>query len=477
MSSSSVSFYRRSEDALANQHLRGALRSVTTRVLGLRQDALDRLPDSDQWRDHARQIRAHTLSRLDHYLDQFTSAVEARGGHVFYAATAADAVNYVRDLARARSLKLAVKSKSMISEEIDLNHHLEEAGVRVVETDLGEWVVQVGHDHPSHIVMPIIHKTRGDVAALFKETLGATDAEVADVEAITQFARRKLRPEFLNADLGISGVNFGVAETGSICTCTNEGNGRLVTTLPKVHVAMMGIERIVPTSGDLAVMLQVLARSATGQNITAYTNVITGPRRAGADGADPDGPEELHVVLLDNGRSRVLGSELAEILYCIRCGACLNACPVYQQIGGHAYGSVYPGPVGSVLTPALQGIKEFHDLPHASSLCGACRDVCPVRIDIPRMLLKLRAEGVEHGQSPLWIGLGIHAFRAVATRPGLFRVAGAVAARMTRWLARDGWITRLPGHLSAWTKTRDFPAMPAESFQERWARRKSGGSK
>jgi L-lactate dehydrogenase complex protein LldF len=474
MNASPVPFYRRTADALANVPVRQAVQRVTARILDSRAAGLTRLPDSDGWRDHARRIRAHTLARLDHYLDQFTGAVEAKGGHVYYARTADDAVRYVRDLATARRLRLAVKSKSMISEEIELNQHLGDAGVRVVETDLGEYVVQLGNDHPSHIVMPIIHMTKGDVAALFREKLGATEAELADVGSMTQLARRILRQEFLDADLGISGVNFGVAESGSICLCTNEGNGRLVTTLPRVHVAMMGIERIVPTAADLTVMLQVLARSATGQNLTVYTNVITGPRPQQGEQAESDGPDELHVVLVDNGRSKVLGSELAEILYCVRCGACLNACPVYQQIGGHAYGSVYSGPVGAVLTPGLLGIQAFHDLPHASTLCGACKDVCPVRIDIPRMLLKLREEGVRAGTSPRWIAFGLHVFRWAGTRPRVFRLAGRLAAFGTRMLAQDGWIRRLPGHLSGWTSTRDFPAMPAQSFMDRWRRRGNG---
>jgi L-lactate dehydrogenase complex protein LldF len=243
---------------------------------------------------------------------------------------------------------------------------------------------------------------------------------------------------------------------------------------------MMGIERLVPTTQDLSVMLQVLARSATGQNLTVYSNVITGPRRHGdrqtAGGDEVDGPEELHVVLLDNGRSRVLGSELAEILYCIRCGACLNTCPVYQQIGGHAYGSVYPGPVGSVLTPGLKGIHEFHDLPHASSLCGACREVCPVRIDIPRMLLQLRKEIAEAGEAQWWVTWGLKVYRFVATRPWLFRLAGNMAAGATRLAARDGWIRRMPFHMAGWTKSRDFPAMPSESFQAQWARRAKAAS-
>jgi L-lactate dehydrogenase complex protein LldF len=463
-----VSFHRRVERALANTTVRGTIRGIAGRVLASRAAALEELPDADAWRDHARRIRAHTLSRLDQYLDQFTAALEARGGHVQYAATAADAVRYVTDLARSRGLRLAVKSKSMISEEIDLNAHLERTGVRVVETDLGEFVVQLAHDHPSHIVMPIIHKTKEEVAELFRRTLDAAAEDVADVERMTQFARRTLRSEFLGADLGVSGVNFGVAETGSLCIATNEGNGRLVTSLPRVHVAMMGVERIVPAMADLGVMLKVLARSATGQRLTVYSNVITGPRRRG----EPDGPDELHGVLLDNGRTRVLGSELAEILYCIRCGACLTTCPVYQQIGGHAYGSVYSGPVGAVLTPALQGAASAVDLPHASSLCGACREVCPVRIDIPRMLLALRATPAVQQSSPPWMRRGLRLYAWMGTRPFVFRLAGRVAALASRVAARDGWIRRLPGPLGAWTRTRDFPALAAASFQERWNRRR-----
>jgi L-lactate dehydrogenase complex protein LldF len=465
-------FDQRTADALADGQLRTTLRSVTEVILGSRRAGLGRLDDSDAWRDHARRIRAHTLSRLDHYLDQFVANVEARGGHAYYAATAADAVRYVRDLAISKGVKLVAKSKSMVTEEIELNHHLESAGLRVVETDLGEYIVQLANDRPSHIVMPIMHMTRHQVADLFRAKLDATDAELADIPAMTQLARRVLREEFINADMGISGVNFAVAETGSITTCTNEGNGRLCTTMPRIHVAMMGIERIVPTVHDLGVMLQVLARSATGQNLTVYTNVVTGPRPQGFHNAEGDGPDEFHVVMVDNGRSRVLGSELAEILYCIRCGACLNTCPVFHQIGGHAYGAVYPGPVGAVLTPALDGLGPFHELPQASSLCGACKEVCPVRIDIPRMLLKLRADTVDAGKSPWWITRGIKAFGWIGTRPAMFNVAGSVAARATRILATNGWISRMPGHLSAWTKTRDFPAMAAVSFQQQWAARR-----
>jgi L-lactate dehydrogenase complex protein LldF len=367
----------------------------------------------------------------------------------------------------------------MVSEEIDLNAALALAGVDVLETDLGEFVVQIDKDHPSHIVAPIIHKTRHDIAASFR-ALGATEEDLVDVPQMTAFARRFLRAGFLKADMGISGGNFGVAETGSLCICTNEGNGRLTTTLPRVHVALMGIERLVPTLADLGVMLQLLGRSATGQKLTVYTNIITGARRkASAPNApnapnvpdESDGPEHLHIVLVDNGRSRLLGGELAEILYCIRCGACLNACPVYQQIGGHAYGSVYPGPVGAVLTPGLRGLADWQDLPQASSLCGACREICPVRIDIPRMLLSLRAESTRLGQAPAWSTSGLWLLRQLALRPRAYRAAQAAASRLTRILSRDGWIRRLPGHLSAWTRQRDFPAFASQTFMRRWERR------
>jgi L-lactate dehydrogenase complex protein LldF len=470
-------FSERTADALADTRLRTTLRTVTTAILGYRRAGLGRLDEADAWRDQARRIRAHTLARLDSYLDQFVSNVEARGGHAYYAASAADAVRYVRDLATARGVKLAVKSKSMVTEEIELNHHLEAAGVRVVETDLGEYIVQLANDRPSHIVMPIMHMNRQQVADLFRDKINATEDDLADIPSMTKLARRVLREEFVNADMGISGVNFAVAETGSITTCTNEGNGRLCTTMPRIHVAMMGMERIVPTVQDLAVMLQVLARSATGQNLTVYTNVVTGPRPQQGDRAEGDGPDEFHVVIVDNGRSRVLGSDLAESLYCIRCGACLNTCPVFQQIGGHAYGSVYPGPIGAVLTPAFEGLDAFHELPQASSLCGACKDVCPVRIDIPRMLLKLRADTVEQGHGTWWITYGMQALRFAGVRPRLFRLAGGLAARVTQRLATDGWIRQLPGHLSAWTQTRDFPAMAPVSFQERWAARGRRGAR
>jgi L-lactate dehydrogenase complex protein LldF len=277
-----------------------------------------------------------------------------------------------------------------------------------------------------------------------------------------------MRQVFLSAEMGVSGVNFGVAETGTLCLVTNEGNGRMTTSLPRVHVALMGLERLVPTLDDLSVMLQVLARSATGQKLSVYTNLLTGPRRAD----EPDGPDELHIVLVDNGRLKILGSELAEILYCIRCGACLNACPVYREIGGHAYGSVYPGPVGSVLTPALYGIGPWKDLPHASSLCGACREACPVRIDLPRMLLLLRHQADRAGKTPAWLKLGLGVFQFAATRPALFRLAATLAGWGSRLIASRGWIRRLPPPLSAWTQSRDFPVFAQRPFSVQFKARR-----
>jgi L-lactate dehydrogenase complex protein LldF len=471
---SPLPFHRRVEQALGNQQLRGAIARATARKVDGRLAALAALPDADRLRDEGRRIRAQTLGRLDEHLTRFVEQVERHGGTAVWAADAGQAVRYLVDLARTRGVTSIVKSKSMVTEEIELNNAIEAAGLRVVETDLGEYVIQLDHDHPSHIVAPIIHKTRQDIAATFKREIGATDADVADIPSMTAFARRKLRQDFLTADMGVSGVNFGVAETGTLCICTNEGNGRLTTTVPRIHVAFMGIERILPQMSDLGVMLQLLARSSTGQKLTAYTNLLTGPRRTGPE-AEGDGPNELHVVLVDNGRTEVLGSELAEILYCIRCGACLNSCPVYRQIGGHAYGSVYPGPVGAVFTPAMRGLADWSDLPHASSLCGACREVCPVRIDIPRMLLALRARSAARGDGPWWVRVGVRAYRFTAVRPTLFRLAGRWTARAMRLAARDGRISKLPGPLAGWTKFREFPAMAPRTFQEQWKRRQGSG--
>lgn len=465
MKTPNVTFYDRVETALNTPQIRQAFGTATQRFQQKRRAALADLPHADAIRDRARQIRAHTLAHLDQYLAQFADQVTAHGGQVFWAKDAAEANAYIVGLAKAKQVRRVVKSKSMVSEETEINHDLQAAGIEVVESDLGEYIIQLADDRPSHIVTPLMHKNRAEVGQIFAEKLGV--AYTDDPIELNKIARGRLREVFLTADMGITGCNFGVAENGAICLVTNEGNARLATTAPRIHVVLMGLERLVPTVEDVSVMLQVLGRSATGQKLTVYSNLITGPRQAD----EKDGPEEVHIIILDNGRSKVLGTEMAEILYCIRCGACLNACPVYREIGGHAYGSVYPGPVGAVLTPSLMGLDPWQELPHASSLCGACEEVCPVRIDIPRMLLKLREEGVEQGQSPLWVKFGLKTYAFAAQRPRLYKLGMRAHSVASNLFAKEGWLKKLPPPLSGWTDHRHFPAFAKRSFRQAWAER------
>jgi len=458
-------FRQRVKTALADTQLRQALKTGTGNLVTKRAAAVAAFPAFETTRTRARHIRAHTLSRLDRYLAEFADNVEATGGRVFWAKDAAEAIGYITDLARDKNVRRIVKSKSMVTEEIELNPALTQAGLEVVESDLGEFIIQLTEEHPSHIVAPVMHKTRQDVGRVFQQKLNVPYTD--DPFALNDIARAHLRHIFLTADMGISGVNFGVAESGSICLVTNEGNGRFTTTAPRLHVAVMGMEKVVPTFDDLSVTLQVLGRSATGQKLSVYSNIITGPRRPD----EPDGPDELHVIVLDNGRSAALASEQAEILYCIRCGACLNHCPVYQKIGGHAYGSVYPGPMGSVLTPVLFGLEGHNDLPHASSLCGACRDVCPVKIDLPHLLLTLRHADAQAGGAPASLSAGVRLYRSIANNPGLYRFSLKAGGRLTRLLARNGWLATLPPPLSGWTAHRHFPAMAKKSFHQQWQER------
>jgi L-lactate dehydrogenase complex protein LldF len=466
MKSETLPFYDRVESALHDQPLQTALGRATTRFVANRANALEALIDADGLRDQARAIRAKALARLDDLLEQLADQVAARGGQVCWAEDGAAACRYITSLARDRGVKLIVKSKSMASEEIHLNHALEQAGLEVVETDLGEYIIQLAGETPSHIVAPSIHKTREQVSALFEQHLGMPPTN--DIPTMTQAARRALRQRFMQADMGISGVNFGVADSGAVVLVTNEGNGRLTTTTPRIHVAVMGIERVVESLDDLGVLLQVLARSATGQRLSVYTTIVSGPARPG----EPDGPEEFHLVLLDNGRSRILGGAYAEALLCIRCGACLNACPVYQSIGGHAYGGVYSGPIGAVLTPLLQPeLPDVHKLPQASSLCGACQAACPVRIAIPDLLLRLRADAVVGGHADPIEQAAIAGWKTTMLNPRLYRASGWLAARATRLIGGKGRIRRLPPPLSAWTRRRDFPTFAPKSFHELWEAR------
>src|SRR5437660_6101630 len=414
--------------ALTDTQLRGALRKATSLFGERRLEATKSLPNWEDLRSQARAIKDETLLHLDRYLEQFEANAEKAGAQIHWARDAGEANTIVCRLARERNARLAVKSKSMATEEIHLNAALEAEGVEALETDLGEYIIQLAGETPSHIITPAIHKTKGQIAELFVDKLGIE--RTSDVSKLTSTARQILRAKFGAADIGISGVNFGVGETGTICIYENESNVRLTTSLPKTHIAVMGIEKVVPRFADLEVFLKLLPRSGTGQHLTSYQSLITGTKRHPED----EGPDELHIVLLDNGRSRMLARAVTrQSLACIRCGACLNACPVYQQVGGHAYGSVYPGPIGAVITPQLFGLTKAAQLPYASSLCGACREVCPVKIDIPQLLLYLRAEitegsrqqagGRQQEELPFRRGerLAFKIWAAVMTRPRLYQ--------------------------------------------------------
>jgi L-lactate dehydrogenase complex protein LldF len=448
--------------ALADVPLQAALVRLTSTLMAGNRRGYAALADSDALRDHAKRVKEHTLAHLDRYLEQLEASVHKCGGHVHWAATAEDARRIVADVARQAGCRRVVKSKSMTSEEVHLNPALEAAGLEVTETDFGEFIIQLAGERPSHLVAPAVHHTRESIARILSAHTGERLPD--DAAALARVGRRLLREKFAAADMGITGANFAVAETGTIVLVSNEGNARLTTTCPRVHVALMGIEKVLPRLADLPVFLKLLARAATGQTLSVYTTMISGPRRAG----ERDGAEEFHLVLLDNGRSRVLGTPFRESLQCIRCGACLNACPVYRRIGGHAYGGVYSGPIGSILTPLYDSVADNPHLPHASSLCGACQAACPVRINIPHMLIGLRelqlhGKGKGRGER-LAYGLAC----AVLRRPWLYRWAVRLARLALRPLARGGWLRRLPGPGAAWTASRDFPAPAARSFRERW---------
>jgi L-lactate dehydrogenase complex protein LldF len=441
-------------DALANAHLQSALDAATARLYANRVEAWSELENVDAQRDRAHEIRMRTIADLDGYVAQFTEAVEASGGRVRFCATAEEARAYVVDICRAAGAKVAAKSKSMATEEIRLNEALEAAGVRPVETDLGEYILQLADEHPAHIVAPAIEKTKEDVAVLLSRVEGA--AIEPALEPLAQAARRQLREVFRTAEVGITGANFGVCETGTVCLVTNEGNGRLVSSLPRVHVAIVGMERLVPTLDELAVLLKLLARSGTGQRLTTYTTLITGPRRPG----EQDGPEELHVVVLDNGRSNLRRGRYAEMLACIRCGACLNVCPVYRKSGGGAYGPVYSGPMGAVLAPLLVGLEQAPALPHASSLCGACTAACPVKIPLHELLLDLRRDLVADGVAPRSERLAFALWSFAWSRPWAYAFSG----RLARLVQRLGGLAG-PGR--AWSQGRSRPHLAQMSFRDR----------
>lgn len=462
---------------LEDANLQLAVYSATGRLVDKRKSvtAPDVLPEYQELRAHAHAIKKHTLENLDYYLEQFVSNVEAHGGKVVFCKDGAEVAGFISELARERGAHLIVKAKSMTTEEIGLNERLENEGLEPVETDLGEYIIQLAHERPYHIVAPALHMTRYEVADLFTAKLGIEREEVPEKQ--TLIARRTLREKFLAAGIGISGANFLVADSGAVTLVENEGNIRLSTSAPKIHIAVAGIEKMIPRAQDLATFLKLLGRSGTGQPLTVYTSFLSGPRRA----AEIDGPDEFYVVLLDNGRTKLLADRgKRESLYCIRCGACLNICPVYRKIGGHNYPWAYSGPIGAVIAPQFQGVMHDPWLPFASSLCGACAEVCPVKIDLPKLLLDLRAE-VVRGKAREGTGriekLGFRMWAWLMRHPKLFEMAGKMGAGVLGGGEKNGWLKRVPGlmnagPLKAWFDERYLPAPAPKSFRQLWRERR-----
>jgi L-lactate dehydrogenase complex protein LldF len=465
-------FDQNAKVALKDSQLRGALNNLANTFGERRKIAINSVDNWEGLREKARKIKDETLLHLDQYLEKFTENAEKAGAKIHWAVDGKEANEIILGLIRERNAKNVVKSKSMVSEEIHLNAALEKEGIFPIETDLGEWIIQLAEETPSHIVVPAIHKTKKQIADVFVEKVGIKPTDNVDV--LTQTARKILREKFAEAEIGISGVNFGVAETGTILILENEGNIRLTTGVPKTHIAVMGIEKIIPYLTDLDVFLKLLPRSGTGQRLTTYQSLITGTKRD--EGAE--GPEEIHIVMLDNGRSKMLAHPVTrQSLACIRCGACLNACPVYQQVGGHAYGSVYPGPIGAVITPQLVGIEKTKQLPYASSLCGACREVCPVKIDIPQLLLHLRAKVVE--EKPKFLeGLAFKIYSKAWAGNKSYELGTKTAKLMQKLVAKDGKVgkqsnlmAKIAPPLGNWTEFRDAPTVANTSFREIWKAR------
>ncbi|MGE3919211.1 MAG: LutB/LldF family L-lactate oxidation iron-sulfur protein, partial [Hyphomicrobiaceae bacterium] len=458
--------------ALKDMQLQRALAGLPTGLVAQRTAARATLPEFESLRDVGRDIKNHTLAHLDLYLEAWESKAKAAGAKVHWAPTAADARDIVLGICRDAEARLVTKGKSMVSEEIGLNAHLEKAGLEVVETDLGEYLVQIRHETPSHIIAPAIHLTEAQIEADFRRhhTHLPKDRPLDEPAKIVGEARSILREKFIKADVGITGANFLIAETGSSIIVTNEGNGDLTQSLARVHVVVTSIDKVVPTLEDVTALLRLLARSATGQEFSVYTTFSTGPRRP----EDPDGPEEYHVVVLDNGRSALLGSPFQEVLRCIRCGACMNHCPVYGAVGGHAYGWVYPGPIGAVLNPALIGLDEAAPLPNASTFCGKCESVCPMKIPLPGLMREWRTQEFAGGGGTAFARAALKAWGYLARRPRLYHLATRLGvAALGAWGRRRGAFQSLP-LAGEWTRHRDLAAPQGRTFQQLWAEHRQG---
>ena len=463
-------FKENAKQALNDANLARALTNMKAGFQDKRRATIAKLPEFQDLRDRARDLKNHTLENLDFYLGRFEDRVSAQGGHVHWARTPAEAREAVLKICRSVDAKTVTKGKSMVTEEIGLNDFLIEAGLTPIETDLGEYIIQLRHELPSHIIAPAIHLNKEDVAETFRDNHTQLDPNrrLDQVQDFTDEARAILRQKFQSADVGITGANFLVAETGSTVIVTNEGNGDLTQILPKVHIVVASIEKTIPTLEDSATILRLLARSATGQEYSTYTTFSTGPRRPG----DLDGPEQFHVVILDNGRSALLGTEAQDTLRCIRCGACMNHCPVYGSVGGHAYGWVVPGPIGAALDPGLIGLEEAHDLPNASTFCGKCAEVCPMKIPLPKIMHHWRVKEHEAKLSPPRFRQGLAVWAWFARRPRLYRLgANAAIGMLGRLGAKRGRFAKLP-LAGGWTAHRDLPAPSRGTFQQQWARHK-----
>ncbi|MGC5324854.1 LutB/LldF family L-lactate oxidation iron-sulfur protein [Brevibacillus sp. SYSU BS000544] len=454
----------RARVALNDDFLRSAVRFTTEKLRSGKKNASEELGNWEDWRTRGRDIRLHTIAHLDYYLSMFVNNVRAAGGHVHFASTAEEAVEITMKIAAAKEAKSVVKSKSMVSEEVHINKFFEESKIEVVETDLGEYIIQLAGETPSHIIIPAIHKNKQQVAELFSAEAGRQLP--ADTQILAGFARSKLREKFLEADIGMTGCNFAIAESGSMVIFSNEGNGRMVSTVPKTQITMMGMERIIPSWEDLETMATLLPRSATGQKLTVYMSAINGPRRE----QDSDGPEDMHIIIIDNGRSRQLGDpEFQEVLNCIRCGACLNACPVYRHVGGHAYGWVYSGPIGAVLTPRLnEDIDKWGEVANASSLCGACWEACPVKIPLHDMLVYIRRRNVEADVVKGSEKLGMKAFKMVTSNHKLYGRAIKLGRIGQMPLVTNGMIKSQIGPLKGWNRYRFAPSLAQKSFRDSW---------
>ena len=444
---------------LENARLRKAFRFATAHALSKRREQVREIPEWEELREQAHQIKKEVIEHLSSYLEQLEEKVVANGGKVFWAGNALEASNYILGLAQKSRVKTIVKSKSMTTEEMGLGPVLDKANIEVVETDLGEYIVQLAREMPSHITAPALHKSREEVGELFANRLGIPYTSVP--EELCAAARKILRQKFLTAEMGLSGVNFAIAETGTVVVVENEGNARLSTGMPKIHIAVMGLEKVIPRFADLPVFLKLLPVSSTGQKQTSYVSLISSPRRPG----ELDGPEEFHLVILDNGRSEILADpKMRESLYCIRCGACLNTCPVYQRVGGHTYGSVYSGPIGAVLTPLYQGLEVARDLPYGSSLCGACSEICPVKINIHHLLLWLRRQAVEEEYSPWRERFLMKLFVLGMEDIHLYRIGSRLIRALLTLSGRRSQVLRVPG----WTETREFPPLAGKTFKQLW---------